>query len=122
MSGISYGVVSSHLARRERHRNHCPVIIAPPKEATARGVVMTHRPPTKQRDSNPVPLQEDRLLDLLRKAEGCAYALAHGYDIGGHHWSLSGGFVLAIFILPALPMLRLGTIIQRDLQEPRGLH
>ena len=84
MSGISYGVVSSHLARRERHRNHCPVIIAPPKEATARGVVMTHRPPTKQRDSNPVPLQEDRLLDLLRKAEGCAYALAHDYDIGGH--------------------------------------
>ena len=77
MSGISYGVVSSHLARRERHRNHCPVIIAPPKEATARGVVMT---PTGQRDSKPVPSQEDRLLDLLRKAEGYAYALAHGYD------------------------------------------
>jgi hypothetical protein len=40
--------------------------------------------PTVQRDSNPVPSQEDRLLDLLRKAEGYAYALAHGYDIGGH--------------------------------------
>jgi hypothetical protein len=39
--------------------------------------------PTVQRDSNPVPSQEDRLLDLLRKAEGYAYALAHGYDIGG---------------------------------------
>ena len=35
-------------------------------------------------DSNPVPSQEDRLLDLLGKAEGYAYALAHGYDIGGH--------------------------------------
>ena len=32
----------------------------------------------------PVPSQEDRLLELLRKAEGYAYALAHGYDIGGH--------------------------------------
>ena len=40
--------------------------------------------PTGQRDSKPVPSQEDRLLDLLRKAEGYAYALAHGYDIGGH--------------------------------------
>ena len=39
--------------------------------------------PTGQRDSKPVPSQEDRLLDLLRKAEGYAYALAHGYDIGG---------------------------------------
>ena len=39
--------------------------------------------PTVQRDSNPVPSQEDRLRDLLRKAEGYAYALAHGYDIGG---------------------------------------
>ena len=39
--------------------------------------------PTVQRDSNPVPSQEDRLLDLLRKAEGYAYALAHAYDIGG---------------------------------------
>ena len=39
--------------------------------------------PTVQGDSNPVPSQEDRLLDLLRKAEGYAYALAHGYDIGG---------------------------------------
>ena len=46
-----------------------------------RAVVMT---PTGQRDSKPVPSQEDRLLDLLRKAEGYAYALAHGYDIGGH--------------------------------------
>ena len=46
-----------------------------------RAVVMT---PTGPRDSNPVPSQEDRLLDLLRKAEGYAYALAHGYDIGGH--------------------------------------
>ena len=45
---------------------------------------MTDRPPTRQRDSNPVPSQEDGLLDLLRKAEGYAYALAHGYDIGGH--------------------------------------
>ena len=41
---------------------------------------MTHGP---ARDSNPVPSQEDGLLDLLRKAEGYAYALAHGYDIGG---------------------------------------
>src|ERR1700724_763584 len=40
--------------------------------------------PTGQRDSMPVPSQEDRLLELLRKAEGYAYALAHGYDIGGH--------------------------------------
>ena len=32
----------------------------------------------------PVPSQEDRLLELLRKAEGYAYALAHGDDIGGH--------------------------------------
>ena len=39
--------------------------------------------PTGQRDSMPVPSQEDRLLDLLRKAEGYAYALAHSYDIGG---------------------------------------
>jgi hypothetical protein len=39
--------------------------------------------PTGPRDSKPVPSQEDRLLDLLRKAEGYAYALAHGYDIGG---------------------------------------
>ena len=39
--------------------------------------------PTGERDSKPVPSQEDRLLDLLRKAEGYAYALAHGYDIGG---------------------------------------
>jgi hypothetical protein len=34
-------------------------------------------------DSNPVPSQEAGLLDLLRKAEGYTYALAHGYDIGG---------------------------------------
>jgi hypothetical protein len=40
--------------------------------------------PTGERDSEPVPSQEDRLLELLRKAEGYAYALAHGYDIGGH--------------------------------------
>ena len=40
--------------------------------------------PTGQRDSTRVPSQEDRLLELLRKAEGYAYALAHGYDIGGH--------------------------------------
>jgi hypothetical protein len=45
---------------------------------------MTDRPPTRQSDSNPVPSQEDGLLDLLRKAEGYAYALAHGYDIGGY--------------------------------------
>ena len=45
---------------------------------------MTYRPPTRQRDSNPAQSQEDGLLDLLRKAEGYAYALAHGYDIGGH--------------------------------------
>jgi hypothetical protein len=68
VSGISYGVVSSYSARRKRHRNHYPVIVALPKG---------------QRDSKPVPSQEDRLLDLLHKAEGYAYALAHGYDIGG---------------------------------------
>ena len=45
---------------------------------------MRDRPPTRQRDGNPVPSQEDGLLDLLRKAEGYAYALAHSYDIGGH--------------------------------------
>ena len=39
--------------------------------------------PTGPRDSKRVPSQEDRLLDLLGKAEGYAYALAHGYDIGG---------------------------------------
>ena len=44
---------------------------------------MTYRPPTRQRDSNPAQSQEARLLDLLRKAEGYAYALAHGYDIAG---------------------------------------
>ena len=38
--------------------------------------------PTGQRDAV-CPSQEDRLFDLLRKAEGYAYALAHGYDIGG---------------------------------------
>jgi hypothetical protein len=38
----------------------------------------------RERDSKPVPSHEDRLLELLRKAEGYAYALAHGYDIGGH--------------------------------------
>ena len=36
-----------------------------------------------ERDSNPVPSQEAGLLDLLRKADGYAYALAHGYDSGG---------------------------------------
>jgi hypothetical protein len=41
---------------------------------------MTYRPPTRQRAQS----QEDRLLDLLRKAESYANALAHGYDIGGH--------------------------------------
>ena len=76
----------AHLARREPHRNHCAVIIAPPERSDGERVVMTHRPPTRQRDSNPVPSQEDRLLDLLRKAEGYAYALAHGYDIGGTAW------------------------------------
>jgi hypothetical protein len=40
--------------------------------------------PTGERDRKPVPSQEDNLLELLRKAEGYAYALAHGYDIGGH--------------------------------------
>jgi hypothetical protein len=45
------------------------------------GMAMT---PTGQRDSTRVPSQEDRLLELLRKAEGYAYALAHGYDIGDH--------------------------------------
>ena len=44
---------------------------------------MTYMPPTRQRDSNPAQSQEDRLLDLLCKAEGYAYALAHGYDIAG---------------------------------------
>ena len=38
----------------------------------------------EREDSKPVPSQEDRLLELLRKAEGYAYALAHSYDIGGH--------------------------------------
>ena len=84
MTPLHYGVASSHLARRERHRNHWAVIIAPPEGSDGDGVVMTHRPPTRQRDSSPVPSQEDRLLDLLRKAESYAYALAHGYDIGGH--------------------------------------
>jgi hypothetical protein len=39
---------------------------------------------TGQRDSKPVLSQEDRLFDLLRKAEGYAYAPAHSYDIGNH--------------------------------------
>ena len=44
---------------------------------------MPCRPPTRQRHSNPAASQEERLLDLLRQGEGCAYALAHSYDIGG---------------------------------------
>ena len=80
-AATSHCRVICHLTRRERHRNLFTVTIAPPKEATAWGMAMT---PTGQRDSMPVPSQEDRLLELLRKAEGYAYALAHGYDIGGH--------------------------------------
>ena len=79
VSGIFYGVVSSLVA-------NAIVTIAQSLSLRRRkqrreGMVMT---PTGQRDSKPVPSQEDRLLDLLRKAEGYAYALAHGYDIGGH--------------------------------------
>jgi hypothetical protein len=44
---------------------------------------MTYRPPRRQRDGKPAASPEDRLLDLLGQAEGRAYALAHGYDIGG---------------------------------------
>ncbi len=41
--------------RTSASRNHCPVIIAPPKEATARGWGgMTHRPPTRQREACPI--------------------------------------------------------------------
>lgn len=44
---------------------------------------MTYRPATRHRESKPAASQEDRLLDLLRQGEGFAYALAHGYDVGG---------------------------------------
>ena len=39
--------------------------------------------PTRRRGRKPVAGQEERLLGLLRQAEGHAYALAHSYDIGG---------------------------------------
>jgi hypothetical protein len=46
---------------------------------------MTHIPPTRRRDPKPAPIsQEERVLGLLHQAKGYAYALAHGYDIGGH--------------------------------------
>jgi hypothetical protein len=44
---------------------------------------------TKRRAS--APSRESKLLDLLKKAEIDAYALAHSYDIGGdfdHAWKL----------------------------------
>jgi hypothetical protein len=46
--------------------------------------------PTKRGAQSPAS-QESKLLDLLRKAEIDAYALAHSYDIGGdldHAWRL----------------------------------
>jgi hypothetical protein len=43
---------------------------------------MTRRP-TRHGDREPVVSQEESLLGLLRRAERHAYALAHGYDIGG---------------------------------------
>ena len=79
MSGISW--MSCHRIWLAAN-----VIVTPSRYRSAEasdggGAVMT---PTGQSDSKPVPSQEDRLLDLLRKAEVNAYALAHGYDIGGH--------------------------------------
>jgi hypothetical protein len=47
------------------------------------GVVMTYKPPKRQKEGEPVALQEERLLRLLRQAERYAYLLAHSYDIGG---------------------------------------
>jgi hypothetical protein len=44
---------------------------------------MTYKRPTRLRDSKPIASQEERLLGLLRQAEGYAYVLAHSYDIGG---------------------------------------
>jgi hypothetical protein len=43
---------------------------------------MTYREPKRQTDGSPAASQED-LLRLLRKAERCAYVLAHSYDIDG---------------------------------------
>jgi hypothetical protein len=43
---------------------------------------MTRGRPTSQKASTPVT-EEARLVDLLRQAEGYAYALAHGCDLGG---------------------------------------
>jgi hypothetical protein len=42
---------------------------------------VTHGPVTKRRGGTPVVTQEERLIDLITKAEGCAYALAHSYDV-----------------------------------------
>jgi hypothetical protein len=39
--------------------------------------------PTRRRGRKAVARQEERLLGLLRQAEGHAYTLAHSYDIGG---------------------------------------
>jgi hypothetical protein len=44
---------------------------------------MTYKPPKREKDGKPAASQEERLLGLLRQAEGYAYSLAHSYDIGG---------------------------------------
>ena len=95
---IYIGTISAPAASRARIvdlSRHRPLSCHLPSELAANAIVtivqslslrrrkQRRADPTVQRDSNPVPSQEDRLLDLLRKAEGYAYALAHGYDIGG---------------------------------------
>ena len=58
-------------------------LLRPTKEAMAKASVVTYKPLKGQRDGDPSVSQEERLFGLLRQAEGYAYALAHGYDIGG---------------------------------------
>jgi hypothetical protein len=42
---------------------------------------VVHGPATRRRGGTPFVTQEERLIDLIRQAEGSAYALAHSYDI-----------------------------------------
>jgi hypothetical protein len=78
-AATSHCRVICHLTRRTRHRNHCPIIIPPPKEQRradrndTNGTARQHACPIAGRQTARTSPQ----------AEGYAYALAHGYDIGG---------------------------------------
>jgi hypothetical protein len=83
---------------------------------------VTYKPLKRQRDGDPVVSQEEALFGLLCQAEGCAYSLAHSYDIGG--WPERAYVLVALgerLRDTAMDVSDLGRPVERHCAMPLGL-